>query len=158
MLESLYGRQYGKSGASRIDIAKQELVQSIQNLQEGALFNVIVFANGVDRWIRGGIASSSQATREAALTWIERLGAAGATNLYDALELAFADQDVDTIVLLSDGDPTAGKLTDPHRIREEVAFWNKHRRVKIHTVAIGGNLEVLEWLSADSGGEHVRMR
>ena len=158
MLESLYGHQYGKRGASRIDVAKQELTQSIKSLEEGSLFNVIVFSSGVDRWIRSGIASSSEATRQAALTWIERLGAAGATNLYDAIKLAFDDKDVDTIVVLSDGEPTSGEIVDPHRIREEVAFWNKHRRVKIHTVAIGGNLEVLEWLSADSGGDHVRMR
>jgi len=39
-------------------------------------------------------------------------------------------------------------VIDPHRIREDVAFWNKHRKVKIHTVAIGANLEVLEWLAA----------
>ncbi len=158
MLESLYGKSYGKRGASRIDIAKQELSQSIKNLDEGALFNVIVFSTGVDRWLKSGIGESTEPTRQAALTWVERLGAAGATNVFDALKMAFADKDVDTIMLLSDGEPTTGEITDPHRIREEVAFWNKHRRVKIHTVAIGGNLEVLEWLSLDSGGDHVRMR
>ncbi len=158
MLLSLYGKSYGKRGASRIDIAKQELSQSIKNLDEGALFNVIVFSTGVDRWLKSGIGESTEPTRQAALTWVERLGADGATNVYDALKLAFADKDVDTIMLLSDGEPTSGEVIDPHRIREDVAFWNKHRRVKIHTVAIGGNLEVLEWLSIDSGGDHVRMR
>lgn len=158
MLESLYGKNYGKRGASRIDIAKQELSQSIKNLDEGALFNIIVFSNGVDRWLKNGISESTEPTRQAALTWVERLGAAGATNLYDALKLAFDDKDVDTIMLLSDGEPTSGEVVDPHRIREQVALWNKHRGVKIHTVAIGGNLEVLEWLAADSGGSHVRMR
>jgi len=158
MLESLYGRSFGKGGASRIEVAKQELSQAIRNLDEGALFNVMVFSTGVDRWLRSGIAASSEATREEALTWVERLGAAGATNLFDALKLAFSDPDVDTILLLSDGEPTSGEITDPFRIREEVAFWNKHRRVRIDTIAIGGTLEILEWLAADSGGTHVRLR
>ena len=62
------------------------------------------------------------------------------------------------LLILSDGEPTSGAIIDPHRIRETVAFWNRHRGIKIHTIAIGGNLEVLEWLSEDSGGDHVRIR
>ena len=54
--------------------------------------------------------------------------------------------------------PTVGAVIDPHRIREDVAFWNKHRKIKIHTVAVGGSLEILEWLAEDSGGKHIKMR
>jgi hypothetical protein len=72
--------------------------------------------------------------------------------------MAFQDPDVDTIFVMSDGEPTSGGVVDPHGIRTEVAFWNKHRNVRIHTVAIGGNLEVLEWLAKDSGGRYVEMR
>ena len=72
------------------------------------------------------------------------------------MKAAFDDPDVDTIYVLSDGEPTAGGVTDPHGIREDVQFWNKHRGVEIHTIAVGGSLEVLEWLAADSGGTYVR--
>ena len=71
---------------------------------------------------------------------------------------AFQDQDVDTIFVLSDGEPTTGEVIDPHRIREDVRRWNKHRGIKIHTIAIGGNLEVLEWLAKDAGGTYRQMR
>ena len=158
MLESMYGRYVGKRGAARIDVAKQEVKQAIENLDEGALFNVFAFSSGVEKWQKESAGTNSPASRQAALTWVERLGAAGATNLYDSLKLAFADKDVDTIYVMSDGEPTNGEVIDPFRIREEVAFWNKHRKIKIHTVAIGSNLEVLEWLAADSGGKHVKMR
>ena len=40
MIESMYGRYVGKRGAARIDVAKQELKQAIENLEPGALFNV----------------------------------------------------------------------------------------------------------------------
>ncbi len=73
-------------------------------------------------------------------------------------ELAFKDADVDTMYVLSDGEPFGG-TDDPHRIRTDVKFWNRHRRIKIHTIAIaiGGSLNILEWLAKDSGGRHVRM-
>lgn len=158
MLESVYGRMVGKRGAARIDVAKEELSQCIRNLEQGALFNIFAFSNGVERWQKAGIGDASEQSREAALTWVDRLGASGGTNLFDSVQQAFADQDVDTIFILSDGEPTAGALVDPHRIREQVQFWNKHRGIVIHTIAIGTDLEVLQWLSGDSGGRHVFIR
>lgn len=79
----------------------------------------------------------------------------GATNIYDALELAFQDPDVDTIVFLSDGEPTAGQVTDVGLIREAVREWNDTRGIKIDTVAVGGSLQLLQWLAEDNGGRYV---
>ncbi|MCA8941423.1 MAG: HEAT repeat domain-containing protein, partial [Planctomycetes bacterium] len=158
MLETMHGRYIGKRQATRIDIAKQELSRCIKELEPGSLFNVMSFSSGIGFWMKEGIASSSEATREQALEFVERLGAQGATNLFDPIKIAFDDPDVDTIFILSDGEPTAGEILDPFRIREQVRKWNEHRNIKIHTIAIGGNLEVLEWLAEDSGGNHVRMR
>jgi hypothetical protein len=158
MTDPVHGRYVGKRQATRIDVAKEELSQSISALDENSLFNIYAFSFGIGRWLKSGIAASSKHTREAALTWVERLGAGGPTNLYDTLKLAFEDPDVDTLFLLSDGEPTSGMELDPHRIREDVKTWNRHRRIKIHTIAIGGNLDVLEWLATDSGGKHVRIR
>ncbi len=158
MMESMYGRTINGRGAARIDIAKQELAQAVDNLDPGALFNIFTFSTGVARWLKAGIGSSSDSSRKDAKDWIERLGAAGGTNLYDSVREALRDQDVDTIFILSDGEPTTGDVIDPHRIREDVVRWNKHRKVMIHTIAIGGNLEILEWLAADAGGKYRQMR
>ncbi|MBL8729373.1 MAG: HEAT repeat domain-containing protein [Planctomycetes bacterium] len=158
MIESMYGRFVGKRGAARIDVAKQELKQAIENLEPGALFNVYAFSSGVARWQKEGVGANTEQSRKDALEWVERLGATGATNLYDTMKMAFADKDVDTIFVMSDGEPTSGEVIDPYRIREDVAFWNQHRKIKIHTIAIGGNLEVLEWLAKDAGGTYLQMR
>jgi HEAT repeat protein len=158
MLESMYGREVDGRGAARIDVAKNELTQAVENLEAGALFNIYAFSSGVERWLDKGIGTSSVQDRQEALTWIERLGAAGGTNLYDSVRQAFEDKDVDTIFILSDGEPTTGEVIDPHRIREDVRRWNKHRGIKINTIAIGGNLEVLEWLAKDAGGTYRQMR
>ena len=158
MVDRVHGRMVGRRGATRIDVAKEELSKSIKALGDGALFNIYSFSSGVGRWLKKGITSASDSSRKSALTFVERLGAGGATNLYDTIKLAFEDPDVDTLYVLSDGEPTAGAEIDPHRIRDDVKFWNRHRRIKIHTIAVGGTLEILEWLAADSGGEHVKMR
>jgi len=158
MMESMYGREVNGRGAARIDIAKQELQQAVKNLDAGALFNIYAFSNGVARWSPEGIGANNATTRQEALTWIERLGASGGTNLYDSVREAFEDKDVDTIFILSDGEPTVGDEIDPFRIREDVAKWNKYRKIKINAIAIGGNLEVLEWLAKDGGGTYRQMR
>lgn len=158
MMEAMYGRSFDGRPAARIDVARQELQQAIENLEPGALFNIYAFSNGVGRWLEQGIATSDERSRKDALTWVGRLGASGGTNLYDSMQQAFADPDVDTIFLLSDGEPTAGAEIDPARIRESVAAWNRFRRITIHTIAVGGNLEVLEWLAKDSGGRYRQLR
>lgn len=158
MLESMYGREFEGRGAARIDVAKQELTQAIENLEPGALFNVFAFASSVARWQKEGIGVNTNQDKKDAVEWVRRLGASGATNLYDSVKTAFDDPDVDTIFILSDGEPTNGAVIDPYRIREDVAFWNQHRKIKINSIAIGGNLEVLEWLAKDAGGIYRQMR
>jgi HEAT repeat protein len=150
-LESEY---VGKRGRPRIDVAKEELTKCIDALEPESLFNIIVFSSDVDRWLDGGIAQFSQASKDEAKQFVAALGANGATNLYDAMREAFVDPDVDTIFVLSDGEPTSGEETDPVRIRERVREWNEHRKIVIHTIAVGGTFQILEWLAQDTGGSH----
>jgi hypothetical protein len=140
----------------RMEIATRELIKVLENLNEQALFNMIIFSSDVSAWLDDGIAGSTEHTREEAIEFVNRLGAGGGTNIYGALEAAFEDPDVDTIVFLSDGEPSVGAVIDPTLIREDVASWNEHRKIKIHTIAVGEDLELLEWLSVDSGGQHVK--
>ena len=86
---------------------------------------------------------------------MNKLGAGGGTNLFGSLEFVFEDPQVDTIFILSDGEPSVGTILDPRAIRSEVAKWNQNREVKIHSISIGSSLQVLEWLSEDSGGTFV---
>jgi hypothetical protein len=144
-------------GTERIVIAKRELQNSIDSLEQGALFNIIVFSSDVSYWLDGGVSDSKQASRDEAKEFLDRLGAGGGTNLYGALRAGFTDPDVDTIFVLSDGEPSVGDVTDPGAIREDVAFWNEHRGIKINTIAIGGSFDILEWIAEDSGGTHVRI-
>jgi hypothetical protein len=116
---------------------------------------MIIFSSGVDKWLANGIAETKGASREEAKAYVDKLGAGGGTNLYGAVQEAFNDKDVDTIFILSDGEPSVGDVIDPGAIRERVREWNEHRHIVINSIAVGGTFEVLRWLAEDSGGTHV---
>ena len=157
MSETLRSEYTGKRGTPRIDVAKSELLKCIDALEPESLFNIVVFSSDVDTWL-DGVAQSSGGDRAQAKQFVAALGAGGGTNLYDSLRTAFADPDVDTIFVLSDGEPSVGEITDPELIRERVAEWNQHRRIVIHTIGVGGTFQILEWLATDSGGSHRKFQ
>ncbi len=158
MLEPMRTKYEGGKGQTRIDVAKAELTKCIDGLDREALFNIITFSSGVETWLEDGVTGAGEQSRDEALSYIDRLGAGGATNLYDSMRMAFEDPDVDTIFVLSDGEPTAGDETDIGTIRAHVQAWNEHRGIEINTIGIGGDFQVLEWMAEDSGGTHVKLR
>jgi len=147
-------------GETRFEHASKKLVFALQNLSPQVQFNLIVFGTHVTAWRRellttgGNAAKEKVPVLERAKAWIEKLRIGGGTNLYGALEAAFTDREVDTIYLLTDGEPTQGGIIDPVAIRQRVALWNKHRGVVIHTIAFGSSFPLLEWLAGDSGGTY----
>lgn len=157
MNEALRGEYIGRPGEMRMDVAKRELKGALKVLEPTALYNIITFSSGVDAWL-DGVIGSSEKSRDDAIDFVDRLGAGGGTNLYEAVQAAFEDPDVDTIILLSDGEPTVGPVIQPAVIRSDVARWNEHRGVKIHSISVGGSLRVLEWLAGDSGGTYVEFQ
>ncbi|MFN0007139.1 MAG: HEAT repeat domain-containing protein [Planctomycetota bacterium] len=156
MAESSQGEYKGRTDVPRIDIAKEELAKCISGLDPAAFFNVIIFSGDSARMVEGSLLAATEKNRNEAVEYVEKLGAFGGTNLYGALREAFADPDVDTIYVMSDGEPSVGDVVDPLMIREEVAAWNEHRGIVLNTIAIGGQFQILEWLAEDSGGTHVK--
>ncbi len=144
-------------GQRRIDAAKEQLIGALERYPEKALFNVIFFSSDAFSW-SDELVKMDKKSREEALEYVTRQKPGGATAVFDALELAFEDRRIDTIYLLTDGDPSAGRITDPGRIREEVKRWNTTRHVEIHGIAVGKESPLLKNLAADSGGEYRMVR
>ena len=144
------------TGETRMSVAIRELQKSIDSLDRGALFNIIPFSSDFILWLDEGVAGSDQKTRDEAKEFAGKLGANGGTNIYGAVKAAFRDEQVDTIFILSDGEPSVGEELDPTVIRDHIAEWNKHRQIEIHCVAVGGGLQLLEWIAEDSGGNYVK--
>jgi HEAT repeat protein len=156
MNEELHSDYEGKTGHTRMDVVRRELQKCIQGLDPAAFFNLISFSSDVGRWVDGSLAAANAKNRDEAKAYLAKLAPLGGTNLYAALKAGFADEDVDTIFVMSDGEPSVGEETDQLVIRDRVKQWNEHRGIVINTIAVGGQFQILEWLAADSGGTHVR--
>ena len=145
----------GTGNLTRLRAAKQALLKVIEECEDDVHFNIVTFSGEVDTWAEEVRQATEQNRKEATL-FVEELTAGGGTNMHAALEIAFEDEGVDTIYLLSDGDPSAGALTDAADILDEVAGWNRERRIVIHTIAIGQERELMKQLARATRGTYVR--
>jgi HEAT repeat protein len=156
---------YPPPGESRLDLARREIKAAITALPSDASFNLIAYNDVVIPWEEKLIAATPT-TKKKAFAWIDQLAAVSATNIFDALEMAFQlssrktkgkgyDRAADTILFLSDGGPTAGRTTDCDEILAQVTEWNRTRKITIHTIGIGSqiNREFLRQLALHNGGE-----
>ncbi|MEZ5978330.1 MAG: HEAT repeat domain-containing protein [Planctomycetota bacterium] len=154
MEEKAKGQYVDEDGEMRIVIAKKELTNFLDGLEPGAYFNLIPFSDRARPWQEQMVKNEGEVMVDAK-EFVDDLVPSGATNLYDGLQTAFADPETDTIVVLSDGEPTDGEIIEITEIRRRVKEWNEHRGIVIHTVQIGATFEILKWLAEDSGGETV---
>lgn len=144
----------GGAPQTRWQLCKQELKSALRGLTPDKRFNLVGFANRV-RCYAAEMQPASEANVTAAIEWIDGLKLEFETNVYDALELAFAlggrgvddryyASCVDTIFFLSDGAPTLANLDaggigpdDADRVLAAVRRWNALSRVTVHAVGIG---------------------
>lgn len=142
---------------TRLDEAKRQLRMVVEKLPDDHEFNVIVYETGVEpAWDE--LRRAKAKNKQEMLEHIDKLEPRGGTNIHDALEKAFADPQVDTIYLLSDGQPSAGRITDVQDLAEAVRRWNYQRQIVVHGIAVGTDSVLLKRLAAESGGIYVLSR
>jgi hypothetical protein len=160
---SLEGRD-GK-GPPRLDKAKQELLQALNGLPEDAQFTIVVYSTEVGTW-KKSLEPATQKNKASARKFVEDLKPEGATNIFDALvtsmEIAAPpakgrEPGADTIFFMTDGQPTHGRVIDPHQILDEVTRRNRVLGVTIHTVGVSKeqNAAFLLNLAKRNGGRYV---
>ena len=148
--------QSDKGGPTRLAVAKKQLSELLARIPEGDRCNMIFFDSDVRAW-KDQVEALDEWTRAEALSFVRIQKPAGATNLFDAVELAFEDELVDTIYVLSDGSPNVGRITDLQAIRGEIERINSVRDVRIHCISVGQRSSLLRNLAEDSGGEYVEV-
>lgn len=142
----------------RIKALREELTRALKGLTGTHFINMIFFSSTVTKWkdelvpLEGG----RQDNKTSALLRARYLYAEGGTNLYGALDAALDDPEVDSVVLLSDGDPTVGKIIDKRAILAAVLKKNRITQATIHVVAIGSaDRTFLRKLAESTGGTFV---
>ena len=98
----------------KIEQVRGALKFVLNNLREGDLFNIIAYDSAVEKF-RPELERYNDATRKAALGFVEGIYAGGTTNIDAALRTALAQlQDSSRpnyVVFLTDGLPTVGVTT-----------------------------------------------
>lgn len=151
----------GSMSGKKFEQAKGALKFVLENLRPGDLFNIIAYDSQVESF-RPELQRFDDATRQAALGFVEGLYAGGSTNIDGALTTALTQltdgSRPNYLLFLTDGLPTTG-VTNEMKICENAQKANKVR-ARIFTFGVGFdvNARLLERLARDSAGqgEYVR--
>lgn len=166
----------------KIDVAKAELINAINDLPEETMFTVIAYNHLVEP-LDDELMQAKSSNKKKVIRSVEKLEATGATNIFEALERAFRigdkkgkdggpsvraygenafDGSVDTIFFLTDGKPTHGRIQDTDQILAEVGMWHEMRQVRVNVIGVGEDADLdsafLNSLANRTGGTYRHAR
>ena len=145
------------SGRTRLEVVTDELAATLESFPTDGRFNLIFFSSRVRCWKRRLVERDADSLAQA-VDYARSQRPNGSTALYDGLVAALEDEEVDTIVLLTDGQPTAGAIEDATEILADVAMRNELREVVIHCVSVSYRSQLLEGLAEATGGIYREVR
>jgi hypothetical protein len=155
---------------TRIEGCKAELIRALGLLNPKQKF-AILYYNDLPHFWQPKLQNADKTVVQQAQEFVKTLKAASSTNIHDSLEQGFKlvgrgvrdkyyGVELDTIFLLTDGSPTRpdGKPDSTEKILDAVRGWNPLKRVTIHTIGIGGELndKFLGQLASENGGEYKK--
>jgi HEAT repeat protein len=146
--------EYMPHVSNRLEQALANAVRSVEVLKEDAMVNVVLFSTGVQRW-NNELQVLNKKNRKSLMNFLDVQGPEGGTNLFDGLEFALKQKGVDRILLLSDGQPSAGRFMDTEDILREVRQLNRANRIAIDCVALGIESPLLKRLAAENEGRYI---
>ncbi|MBL8694475.1 MAG: HEAT repeat domain-containing protein [Planctomycetes bacterium] len=154
---------------TKLDRVKNELIKTVRSLRDTDRFQIIVFSDSTKASFSRLEAATKDRKREAE-RFLSGLKPAGGTGLYDALAdvlplegapVGVSADSPDTLFLLTDGEPTVGRVVDKSEILRRVADANRISRVAIHTIFVGAadgaSGSFLTELAQSNGGIHRKV-
>lgn len=120
-------------GQEKGELARAELAQTLGRLPETTKFNVLGYSSDVAAWGKAPQAVNPRNARTA-VDFLKEVRPRGAKNIWLALTTALADPTVDTVFLLSSGEPEVGLYVHYNRVVEHLVDLNRFRKVVVHTV------------------------
>jgi hypothetical protein len=153
---------------SRMDACREKLSGALGKLTSDQRFNIIWYSFESHLY-KKKMQQASPKNVKAAQRFLKTLQPDGATNIYDTMQLAFQatgrgtydrsySVDCDMMFLLTDGKPTLAGTSDGFDMVESILVgvrkWNALKRVVIHTIGIGEqlNTKFLGTLAKENGG------
>ncbi|MDA1193868.1 MAG: hypothetical protein O2894_01650 [Planctomycetota bacterium] len=153
----------GNEGPTKLELLQAEVRKTLETLPDDAVFDIFVYrywseyppATKLTRAL-GKFKPATAGTVKQALKWLDQQEAKGWGAFFEPLETLMAEE-VDTVVLLSDGRPSRGRYDRDDRILAELPRVNRFRRLAIHTVLVGdkgADRQFMQDLAAATGGRY----
>lgn len=134
MTESL-----SSQGMSKEMFAQKQLDEVLNKLPEGVIFNVYTYELRVQTFAEKGPVKIGKKNIKKALEFAEDQPTQGSKDIWQALELVVSDPEIDTIYLLSSGEPDTGKYVHANRVATHLQDLNRFHKVVVHTIAYTSN-------------------
>jgi len=158
---SMSGRR--PDGSTHWDAVRAELDRALRALRTsgGTRVNVICFATTVEAAFPAAKPLNS-VTLRLIERWLTKRGPGGKTALSDGIAAALEDPDIDSVIVLSDGAPSAGSFFTKTDLLTEVRRSNRFRRARIDVIAIGSDRVAARWrdvlkrIAVENGGRFLR--
>jgi len=123
----------------RLETAKRELLSAIEQLSAESEFAVVAYNSSARAW-KQQLQPASLPAKKNAAKFVAGLRAGGMTASFDALAAAFG-YDAEAMYFLSDGVPTAGRITELPKILQAIEQLNRGRYISIYTIGIHAGAE-----------------
>ena len=124
-------------------------------LPEGVLFNVYTYELDHEAYAKKPEELDAKQAKKA-LEFVDKQSRRGAKDIWQILETVVSDPGIDTIYLLSSGEPDTGLYVHWSRVTRHLKDLNRFHKVTVHTVAYSDNQwhkDQLEKISEATGGE-----
>ncbi len=136
-------RKSDKDGPTKLDVLRAEMEKTLDGLDSERYFDIVVYRyyseyppqTKLTRAL-GKMQRAAKGTVRKARDWMNRQEAKGWAAFYEPLTALFAEE-VDTVVLLSDGDPSRGRYERSTRLIHEFSRINRFHRVAVNTILVG---------------------
>ncbi|MHC4840429.1 MAG: VIT domain-containing protein [Planctomycetota bacterium] len=143
----------------KIDQARKAMKFIVNKLNDKDKFAVVTFSTEARKW-HDGLTDVSEGSRKAALAKIENLEATGGTNMEGAIRTAYDlaaagdEKRPCYVLLLTDGLPTMGEVTDVRSLAK-IAKEKRNKRVRVFPFGVGHDVNtwLLDTLAEQNKGQ-----
>ncbi len=150
---------------SKMEEVIGELKRTLEALpRANTFFNVYAYSGDVRAWEKKPKPVDEKSIASA-LQFLRQQSLAGRKNIWGALQAALDDPEIDTIYLMSDGEPEDGTYVHWNRVVDHLQRRNVARKVVVHTVSVSDpewSDAVKEWyrsqlreIAKGTGGKYV---
>lgn len=165
-----------RNGSNRLEVAKEEVRQTIEKLTDDVYFNIIVYHDKVDVWQPKKLVKATAKNKKAAYSFLRKQSPTGNTNIYDGFakaveltKLLYGERyegNVDEMFFLSDGVPNRGAIRNDNDILITINETNRFSKIKINTVFTGKpndeadrderGMKLMKRIAEANGGRFIR--